>query len=362
VTNENAASPPRSASHERIRLSMVEGGRRKAREETRFHAQSAANRAELPLPARRLAVVALGGNAVLRKGQAATAERELANLERVSDDIVSLASTYDLVVTHGNGPQVGNILLRFEECASRVPPMPLDVAVAHSIGELGYLIQQVLGNRLQQRGLDRRVVTVLNQVVVSPNDPGFTHPSKPIGPRFTREEAEALAHARGWVLGEVSDHTYRRLVPSPRPLRVVESPLVRDLVRARCIVVAVGGGGVPVVEGEDGQLHGAEAVIDKDLASSLLAREIGAHYLVILTDVEQVALNYGTLRQVNLSDLDLASAQAYLAEGQFAEGSMGPKIRAALEFLEGGGQVAIVTSTDKLLPALRGETGTRLVA
>lgn len=323
--------------------------------------QSSSEDAAAQAPARRrLAVIALGGNAVLRKGQAATADQEIANLERVTTDIARLASSYDLVVTHGNGPQVGNILARFEECARLVPPLPLDVAVAHSLGELGYLIQQTLGNEIRARGLAREVVTVLTQVVVDPDDPGFAYPSKPIGPRVTREEAESLRQTRGWVMGEVSDHTYRRLVPSPRPLRIVESALVRSLVRSEAIVIAVGGGGIPVVETADGRLRGVEAVIDKDLASGLLAREIGADYLVILTDVERAALNYGTPEQTELAGLDLASARSYLAQGHFPEGSMGPKIKAAVEFLEEGGEVAIVTSTEKLLEALRGQTGTRL--
>ncbi len=311
---------------------------------------------------RRIAVVALGGNAVLNRGEEATAAQELANIERACEALVPLARDYDLIVTHGNGPQVGNILLRMEEYASKIPPRPLDVCVAQTQGEMGYFIQQALGACLRRAGLPRPVSTLVTQVVVDRNDPAFATPTKPIGAFLTRQQAQRKAREKGWRVAEDSGRGYRRVVPSPRPLKVVERATILALTRSGVIVVAAGGGGVPVVEQPDGRYVGVEAVIDKDLASGMLAREVGASLFVILTGVEKVFLDYNTPRQQPLSTLSASEAREHLRAGQFPPGSMCPKIQAALDFLDSGSGEVLITTPHCLKQALLGRTGTWITA
>jgi carbamate kinase len=309
----------------------------------------------------RLAVVAIGGNSITKSGQRGTIPEQFANTRETSRHIADMVERgYDLVLTHGNGPQVGNILLRAEMSSNVLPPLPLDTCVSDSQGGMGYMIQQVLGAELTGRGIKRGVVTVLTQVVVDENDPAFKKPSKPIGPFYTQEEAERKREQKGWSVVEDSNRGWRRVVPSPMPVRVVEVDAIRALLDAGCIVIAVGGGGIPVVD-ERGTYRGVEAVIDKDHASRLLANEIGAPLLLISTGVEQVALNYGKKDEVKLPRVSVAEARRYLAAGQFPAGSMGPKIEAAIAFLDGGGEEVIITSPDSIGRALDGETGTRIV-
>jgi len=308
----------------------------------------------------KLAVVAVGGNSITKAGQRGTIPQQFENARETCAHIAAMiARGYDVVVTHGNGPQVGNILLRAEMASSVLPGLPLDTCGADSQGGIGYMIQQVLGSELRRRGIKKDVVTVLTQVVVDPLDPAFGNPTKPIGPFYTREEAERKRADLGWAIVEDADRGWRRVVPSPMPVRVVEVAAIRALIEAGCVVIAVGGGGIPVVEGGGG-LRGVEAVIDKDHASRLLAAEIGADLLVMSTDVEQVALNFGKDNEERLSTLTIADAKRYYADGQFPAGSMGPKILAGIAFLEAGGKDVVITNPESIERALDGETGTKL--
>ncbi len=308
----------------------------------------------------RLAVVAIGGNSITKVGERGTIPEQFENARETCRHIAQMiARGYDVVVTHGNGPQVGNILLRAEMSSSVLPSLPLDTCGADSQGGMGYMIQQVLGNELRKIGTDRYVTTLVTQTVVDPADPAFENPSKPIGPFYTSDEAERKVSEEGWKVIEDANRGWRRVVPSPRPARIVEADAIKTLLDAGCIVIGVGGGGIPVVE-KNGQLDGVEAVIDKDHASRLIANNIGAELFVMSTDVEQVALHYGTPDEVGLSSLTLDDALKYYAEGHFPPGSMGPKVLASVEFLRGGGQEVIITNPESIERALDGETGTRI--
>jgi carbamate kinase len=307
---------------------------------------------------RKTVVVALGGNAITQTGQRGTTEEQLANISNCCDFIADLAACgYGVVLTHGNGPQVGNLLIQNECGRAKVPENPMDVCVAQTQGSLGYLIAQTLQNRIRARGMDREVAAIMTQVVVDPEDPAFRSPSKPVGPFFTEEEARTQGHP----MVEDSGRGYRRVVPSPRPKALAERDVLKLLVDAGVIVIAVGGGGIPVTE-QQGGLHGAEAVVDKDFASALVAKEIGADSLMLLTGVPKVAIHFGTPLQQELDRMTVAQAQQYMAEGQFPAGSMGPKIQAAMDFVSGGGGEAIVTSLELACAAMEGKTGTRIVA
>jgi len=266
-----------------------------------------------------------------------------------------------IAITHGNGPQVGDILLRNELAKNVLPPMTLDVCGAESQGMIGYMIQQSLRSELDLHGLKAPVVTLLTQVVVDPEDPAFAAPSKPIGPFYTALEASRLRTEKGWVVENDSGRGYRRMVPSPRPIQILEEEVVRTLYSAGVMLIAAGGGGVPVIRSPDREITGIEAVIDKDHTAALLAQIIGADVLLILTDVEKVALNYGRPTQENLDRLTRRDAARYLAEGHFPHGSMGPKIESAIEFLESGGSAAIITTPVQALAALLGERGSDIV-
>lgn len=304
-------------------------------------------------------VVALGGNAILKPKQAGTIEEQMENVLNASQNIVKLVKEgYEVVVVHGNGPQVGNILLQNAAARDQVPAMPLYVCGAESQGLIGYMIQQNIRNELKKQGMNKNVVTLLTQVVVDKNDPAFENPTKPVGAFYSEDEAQAGKYkGEHWI--EDSGRGWRKVVASPKPLDVVELAEVKDLIDAGCIVVTVGGGGIPVVE-ENGQLKGVEAVIDKDLASALLAEELNADYLVIATDVPYVAINFGKPDQENLKTIDIPTAQKYLDEGQFGKGSMGPKVEAIMKFVGNGG-TGIITSLDSLRDSIVGEAGTKIV-
>ena len=307
-------------------------------------------------------VIALGGNAIQRPGQRGTVEEQIANIRGSLDGIVlALASGWSVVLTHGNGPQVGQMLLMVEAARGQVPELPLGICVADTEGALGYLIQQALVNRLRHEGRPFAVVTVVTQVVVDRNDPAFTRPTKPVGPFLRPDEAERFGRERGWTVAEDAGRGYRRLVPSPRPLAIVEREAIGRLLEAEVIVIAAGGGGVPVVEEPDGTLRGVDAVIDKDLASAVLGRSIGAERLVMLTGEPFVFLDYGKPTRRPVPTLSTLEARQHLDDGQFPPGSMGPKIEAALEFLAGGGQEVLITSIEGFTDALGGNTGTRVI-
>lgn len=307
-----------------------------------------------------LVVVALGGNAILQPKQKGTIEEQLANVAYSAQQIVKLVERgKGVVVTHGNGPQVGNILLQNAAAGEQVPAMPLDVCGAESQGLLGYMIQQSIYNELREKGLNKEVVTVLTQVVVNRDDPAFLKPTKPVGPFYNQQEAELNMREKGEVWIEDSGRGWRKVVPSPIPQDIVELNIIRNLVQEGCIVIAAGGGGIPV-ERIEGKLFGVEAVIDKDLSSGLLAKKLGAKMLVIATDVEQVAIKWGTPQQQNLERLTIDEAKTYLGRGEFLKGSMEPKIKAAINFAEVGGE-AVITSLANLEKGIKGEGGTKII-
>ncbi|MDQ1273888.1 MAG: carbamate kinase [Planctomycetota bacterium] len=311
---------------------------------------------------RKLAVIALGGNALVGEGQQGTIAEQFENVRRSLDGIIyCLKQGFEVVITHGNGPQVGNLLLMVEASRNQIPELTLGVCVADTEGAIGYMIQQSLTNRLRKEGIDRCVVTVLTQVIVDKHDKAFSNPTKPIGPFFTREEADRFRREKGWNIAEDSHRGYRRVVASPNPLKVVEERAVKTLLEAGGIVIAAGGGGIPVVMKEDGDLEGIDVVIDKDLASAVLARDIKAHCLIMLTGVEHVFLNFKQPNEQALSRLTAKEAQKYLHEGHFPPGSMGPKIQAAMNFLNWGGELVVITSIDKVKGALNGLTGTNII-
>ena len=310
---------------------------------------------------RSVVVIALGGNALIMEGQRGTIAEQFENTRKSLDGIVyCLKQGYGVVITHGNGPQVGNLLLMVEASRNQVPELSLGVCVADTEGAIGYMIQQSLTNRLRKEGLDRCVVTVLTQVIVDKHDTAFSNPTKPIGPFFTREDAERFRKEKGWHIVEDSHRGYRRVVASPDPLKVVEDRAVRGLLEAGDIVIAAGGGGIPVIMKEDGDLEGVDVVVDKDLASSVLARDIKADCLMMITGVEYVFLNFKQPNERALKALTVKEAERYLKEGHFPPGSMGPKIQAAINFLNWGGEVAIIAAIDKVKEALEGITGTKI--
>ena len=315
------------------------------------------------MPGRRI-VIALGGNAIIPVGASGTYYDQYQVTKGTMRQVASLAAAgSQIVVTHGNGPVVGNIVLRNDAGYEKygIPPMPLFVCGADSQGGLGYMIQQNLQNAMLLQGLDIPVATVVTQVQVERDDPAFANPTKPIGPFYTEEQARALAERFGWTVVEDAHRGWRRVVPSPRPHRVVELEVIRRLIEAGVVVIACGGGGVPVVTCEENRLEGIDAVIDKDRASALLAEKIGADTLVIVTQVEKVCRDFGTDREQPLDELPVAEAERLLAAGQFPPGSMGPKIESAVAFLRSGGRMVLITDPPHLEAAIHGEAGTRLV-
>jgi carbamate kinase len=308
----------------------------------------------------RSALVAIGGNSLIRAGEKGTIAEQLANTRRTAEAIVGLIQDgYGLVITHGNGPQVGAALLRSERASDQVYSQSLDVCDASTEGEIGYLLQQSLHNALAAAGLDRPVVTVLSQVVVSADDPAMRNPTKPIGPFYTKADAEERARQLGWQVVEDASRGYRRVVPSPEPLELVEEEVVADLLGRGVLVIAAGGGGIPVVRTPDG-LRGIEAVIDKDRVSALLAARLRVDTFVISTDADRVYLDYRRRTQRPLRQATAAEMRRHLEAGQFPPGNMGPKIESALRFLEAGGTEVIITSYEHLRAAVRGEAGTRI--
>ena len=306
-------------------------------------------------------LVALGGNAILQHGEKGSAAEQMANVRKTCAELVRLIMKgHHIAITHGNGPQVGDILLKNEIAKNSLPPMPLDVCGAESQGMIGYMIQQSMGSELRSAGLDRSVATVVTQTEIDINDPAFNNPSKPIGPFYTEMEAIKLREEKGWRVIDDSGRGYRRVVPSPNPVAIVEGDVIRRLFDAGVIVVAAGGGGVPVVgtSGGGGNVRGLEAVIDKDHSAALMASALEAEILLMLTDVEKVSLHFGGPNEKKLDKLSVAECKRYLAEGQFPLGSMGPKIESAVRFLESGGTKAIITSLEMAEAALVGRAGT----
>ncbi len=304
-------------------------------------------------------VIALGGNAITRESEEGNIYEQFENTRRsLSAAVYLIEKDHRVIITHGNGPQVGNELIRVENARHLVPPLPLGVIVADLEGGMGYMIEQCLQNKLHDSGIHREVTTVLTQVLVNPDDPSIKEPTKFVGPFFKKEEVEKLTRERGWQMKEDKGRGYRRVVPSPKPLEIIEKKVIKILLEAGGVVVAAGGGGIPVYRDQRGWLEGVDGVIDKDLASALLGNEVGAETLLILTGVDKVALHFGTPEQKNLDSLSVEEAQYWLDKGEFPKGSMGPKIQAAINFIKGGGESVIITSIENAVSALEGNTGT----
>ena len=306
-------------------------------------------------------LIAVGGNSLIRAGEKGTIAEQFGNAQRTAAALVGVVSEgCRLVITHGNGPQVGAALLRSESAANQVPGQTLDVCDASTQGEIGYLLQQSLENELAHARLHVPVVTVLTQVVVSLDDPAMQRPSKPVGPFYSREHADERRRMLGWQVVEDAGRGYRRVVPSPQPLEIVELEAIRDLVNDGALVIAAGGGGIPVIR-SGGALHGVEAVIDKDRTSALLALGLGADIFAISTDEDFVYLDYKRPTQRALAHVTAAELEAYYRAGHFLPGNMGPKVESVLRFLRGGGSEAVITSHECLRDAVAGRTGTRIV-
>jgi len=307
------------------------------------------------------AIIAIGGNALIKEGEEGTIYQQFANARDTCATLMDIVKDgYEIVLTHGNGPQVGFALRRHERSRDVIPPYPLGVCVAETVGSMGYMLQQTMQNTVKRVGLGKDTVTVITQVVVDADDSSFSNPTKPIGQYFSKDEIDVKVREEGWDVVEAGTRGWRRVVPSPRPIRVVEKDTIGHLLERGKIVIACGGGGLPVIELEDGSLDGVEAVVDKDYASSKLAQQLGVDDFIILTNVDKVCIDYGKPDQKELDSLDLSDAKGHLEDGQFPPGSMGPKIEAAIEFLENGGKRVVITSHGSLVEAVRGNAGTHI--
>ncbi|NQU28602.1 MAG: carbamate kinase [Candidatus Marinimicrobia bacterium] len=313
----------------------------------------------------KLVVIALGGNAIKQPDEEGTFKQQLNNVVLTAHQLVEMNRRgYKLILTHGNGPQAGNLLIQQEEGKALVPPQPLDVLGAMTQGQIGFMFQDQLQNAFRIVGKQIPIATVVTQVLVNKDDPDFDNPSKPVGPFYTKAEADDLRESKGYLLKEVkpgTEKSWRRVVPSPEPIDIIEAFSIKTLVNARVIVITAGGGGVPVIEKDNQQLRGVEAVIDKDKAGQVLAKVVDAHIFLILTDVENAFINFGQPDQKALNEVTVAKMEQHLADGQFLAGSMGPKVEACIRFMKSGGDRAIITSLNKAVAALEGKTGTRIV-
>jgi carbamate kinase len=312
--------------------------------------------------ASKLAVVAFGGNALLRPEDRGTQEEQIARAKQAARWLAEIVRYgYKLIVVHGNGPQVGNILIQAEEASTKIPPQSLDVAVAQTEGSIGFMLQQAIRNRLEAIGVGGEVATILTEVEVDAGDIAFKRPTKPIGPFFTRYRAEALERDLGWTMKEDSGRGWRHVVPSPKPLRILNINTISHMLDTAACVIAAGGGGIPVVRGRDNAWRGIEAVIDKDYASAKLASDLDADLFIILTGVHRVAIDFGKPTQRELERMTVAEAEQYMSEGQFPPGSMGPKIDSALQFVRTAKKQVLITDVEVLREALEGKNGTVIV-
>jgi carbamate kinase len=307
-------------------------------------------------------VIAIGGNAVHPEDIAGTSEEQKTVADQTARSLLALAEMdNELVITHGNGPVVGKIMMRQMLTMNRIPPMSMDICVAHSQGGIGYLLMQAIENELRKKGNPRHVASLLTQVEVDPDDPAFQNPTKFVGPFFSEEEAKKISEELGWLMREDSGRGWRHVVPSPKPRHVCDISLVDALVKRGTIVISGGGGGIPVVRDSMGVRTGVPAVIDKDLTSAHIGNVLGIEELLILTAVPRIAVNFGKPDQRELTEVTLSEIKAYHKEGHFPPGSMGPKVDAAIRFIEGGGKRAIISHLDHALPAILGKTGTHIL-
>jgi len=310
----------------------------------------------------RLALIAFGGNALLPENERGIQEEQMKNAEKAAQLMVHIVRKgYELIIVHGNGPQVGNLLIQMEEAVTKVPPYSLDLCDAMTEGSMGFMLERSITNELRRQSIDKEVITLVTQVLVDRNDPAFEKPTKPVGPFYTRYRAQQLAREKKWTVVEDAGRGYRKVVPSPKPIDVVPKWIIRDLVQAGRIVVAAGGGGIPVILNNRGLFEGVEAVIDKDYAASLIAREVKVDLFIILTGIEKVYIHFGKPDQQEMPILTIDEAQRYLEEGQFPPGSMGPKIQAAIDYIKAGGKEVLITKASHLKAALLRRSGTRII-
>lgn len=312
---------------------------------------------------RKIALIAFGGNAILPESQRGLQSEQMKNAQKAARLMIHVVKKgCDLIIVHGNGPQVGNLLIQMEEAVTKIPPFSLEVCDAMTEGGMGFMLEVAIINELRRNSLDKEVATLVTQVVVDKDDPAFENPTKPIGPFYSRYRAQMLAREKQWKMIEDAGRGYRKVVPSPRPIDVVPKRIIRDLVHSGKIVITSGGGGIPVIINSRGLFQGVEAVIDKDFAASLIAREVKADLFIILTNVDQVYLNYGTSDEKPIPVMTVEEAEEYYSQGQFPPGSMGPKIKAAIEYIQNGGKEVLITSANQLKASLINRSGTKIRA
>lgn len=309
-------------------------------------------------------VIALGGNALLDSKSKGTIEEREAAAERTAKQLIDIIdSDYNIIITHGNGPQVGNILIQNEEASDKVPPLPLDVCVAETQGEIGYILQKAIKNELDAHNIKKNIITILTEAIVNENDPAFSNYTKPIGPYYTQEQKNEILRLKpNWrFIADPSGNGFRRVVPSPKPIKILQDNIIKNIINKDNIIIAVGGGGIPVyINHTTNKYEGLEAVIDKDLASARLAIDINADKLIILTNVEYCYLNYNKPNQIVLKEMNLDEAITYLEQGQFSAGSMGPKVQAAIDFITATQKEAVISKLEYLQDAIKGKIGTRI--
>jgi carbamate kinase len=311
---------------------------------------------------RKIALIAFGGNAILPSKQRGLQTEQMNNARRAARLMIHIVKKgYDLIIVHGNGPQVGNLLIQMEESITKIPPFSLEVCDAMTEGSMGFMLEKALINELRKNSIDKEVVTLITQVVVDREDQAFSNPSKPIGPFYSQYRASMLKRQKNWKMIEDAGRGYRKVVPSPRPIDVVPKRIVRELVQTGKIVIAAGGGGIPVIINGNGLFQGVEAVIDKDYTASMIAREAKAELFIILTNVPRVSLNYDKPDEESLPVMTVEEAKGHLAQGQFPPGSMGPKIEAAIEYIQNGGERVIITSANHLKASLLNRSGTQII-
>jgi carbamate kinase len=312
---------------------------------------------------RKIALMAFGGNAILPDNQRGLQSEQMKNAQKAAGLMVHVIKKgFDLIIVHGNGPQVGNLLIQMEESITKIPPFSLEVCDAMTEGSMGFMLEKAIINELRKNSVDKEVATLITQVVVDREDPAFENSSKPIGPFYSKYRAQMLAREKKWKMIEDAGRGYRKVVPSPKPIDVVPKRVIRDLVHSGKIVIAAGGGGIPVIISGNGLFQGIEAVIDKDYAASLIASEVKADLFIILTNVDRVYLNYGKPNEEPLGVITVKQAQNYLSQGQFPSGSMGPKIQAAIDYIQKGGKEVLITSANHLKASLINRSGTKITA
>ncbi len=310
---------------------------------------------------RKIALIAFGGNAILPENQRGLQSEQVKNAQKAAHLMIHVVKKgYDLIIVHGNGPQVGNLLMQMEEAINKIPPFSLEICDAMTEGSMGYMLERAIINELRKNSLDREVATLITQVVVDKEDTAFENPTKPIGPFYTKYRAQMLARQKKWKMIEDAGRGYRKVVPSPRPIDIVPKRVIQDLVHSGKIVITAGGGGIPIIIDGNGLFQGVEAVIDKDHAASLIASEGKADLFIILTNVDRVYLNYGKSDEKPIDEMSVDQAQTYLDQGQFPPGSMGPKIQAAIDYIHHGGKEVLITSANHLKAALLSRSGTKI--